>query len=212
MRCEEFDRYATEWMDGDRAPEAAEHFHTCTRCSTKIADLELIASAASTLPELDPPASLWTSLHARLEEEGLLRSRQSLGDRLRAYFPTPPRTALATAAVSALAALLLFIPQSPAPGISTDRGRSSATWSFARVHDQLASAEAEANREVRLRDPQVVASYHQNLELVDNLIGECQRKVDEDPNDELARQYLVTAYQQKTDLLSALSERDALGD
>ncbi len=58
----------------------------------------------------------------------------------------------------------------------------------------------------------MVASYRQNLNLVDNLIGECQRKVDEDPNDELARQYLVTAYQQKTDLLSALSERDALGD
>jgi len=212
MRCEEFDRYATPWMEGERAPEAAEHFETCTRCSAKIADLELIASAAATLPEVDPPASLWIALHARLEEEGLLRTRKSLGERVRAYFPAPPRTALATAAVSALAALLLFIPQSPAPGISTSRGGSSATWSFARVHDQLASAEAEANREVRLRDPQVAASYRQNLELVNNLIGECQRKVDEDPNDELARQYLVTAYQQKTDLLSALSERDALGD
>ncbi len=212
MRCEEFDGHITPWLEGERAPEAAEHFETCTRCSTKIADLELIASAAATLPELDPPASLWIALHARLEEEGLLRTRRSLGERLRAYFPTPPRTALATAAVSALAALLLFIPQTPAPGISTSRGRSSATWSFARVHDQLATAEAEENREVRLRDPEVVASYRQNLKLVDNLIGECQRKVDEDPNDELARQYLVTAYQQKTDLLSALSERDALGD
>ena len=44
------------------------------------------------------------------------------------------------------------------------------------------------------------------------MIGECRKKVDEDPNDELARQYLVTAYQQKADLLNALSEREALGD
>jgi len=212
MQCKEFDRYATQWMEGERAPEAAEHFQACARCSTKIADLELIASAAATLPELNPPASLWISLHARLEEEGLLRTRRSLGERLREYLSAPPRTALATATIGALAALLLFIPQSPEPGISMDGAGSPETWSFARVHDQLASAEAEAKRDVRLRDPEVVASYHQNLAMVDNLIGECQRRVNEDPNDELARQYLVTAYQQKTDLLSALSERDALGD
>jgi len=199
-------------MEGERTPEAAEHFQTCGRCRTKIADLELIASAAATLPELEPPDSLWISLHARLEEEGLLRTRRSLGERVREYFPGRPRTALATAAISALAALLLFIPQSPELGISTNGEGTSATWSFARVHDQLASAEAEANRDVRLRDPEVVASYHQNLAMVDNLIGECQRQVNQDPNDELARQYLVSAYQQKTDLLSALSERDALGD
>jgi len=47
---------------------------------------------------------------------------------------------------------------------------------------------------------------------VDNLIGECQKRVDEDPYDELSRQYLVTAYQHKAELLSALSEREALGD
>jgi hypothetical protein len=212
MQCQEFDGYASRWMEGERAPEAAEHFQSCTRCSTMIADLQLIASAAATLPELDPPATLWISLRARLDEEGLLRARPSLAERLRAYLPAPPRTALATATISALAALLLFIPQSPVPEISRDGGDSAATWSFARVHDQLASAEAEANRDVRLRDPQVVASYQQNLAMVNNLIGECQRKMNEDPNDELARQYLVTAYQQKTDLLSALSERDALGD
>jgi len=57
-----------------------------------------------------------------------------------------------------------------------------------------------------------VESYHQNLALVDNLIGECKKKVSEDPNDDLARQYLATAYQQKAELLNALSERDALGD
>jgi hypothetical protein len=209
MRCEEFELYAVQWMEGERAPEAAEHFQTCTRCSTRMADLELIASAAATLPELDPPASLWTSLRSKLDEEGLLRTRKSLGDRLREFFPEAPRTALATATISALAALLLFLPPSPVPRISTG---SSAAWGLTRVHDQLATAEADANRDVRLRDPEVVASYQQNLALVDNLIGECQRQMNEDPNDELARQYLVAAYQQKTDLLSALSERDALGE
>ncbi|HKO05860.1 MAG TPA: hypothetical protein VJW51_13975 [Candidatus Acidoferrales bacterium] len=212
MRCEEFDRHAVEWMDGERAPEAAEHFQSCNRCSSRMADLALIASAAATLPELDPPATLWTSLHAKLEAENLLRPRKSLGERLREFFPDAPRTALATATISVLAALLLFLPQSPLPQMSREGENFSGARNFAGVNDLLASAEAEASRDVRLRDPEVVASYQQNLALVDNLIGECQRRMNEDPNDEMARQYLVAAYQQKTDLLNALSERDALGE
>jgi hypothetical protein len=176
-----------------------------------MADLELIVSAAATLPELNPPERIWTSLRSQLEQEGLLRERKSLAERLREFLPAAPRTALATAAIAALAALLLVLPQARIPQNSLNRA-DMAAWDLSRVHDQLASAEALASADVHLRDPEVVASYHQNLALVNDLIGECRKRVDEDPNDELARQYLVTAYQQKADLLNALSEREALGD
>jgi len=211
MRCEEFEVHAARWLEGERTAEAANHLQSCTRCSTRMADLELIVSAAATLPELNPPERLWTSLRAQLEREGLLRERKNLAERLREFLPAAPRTALATAAISALAAVLLVLPQSPIPQDSQDRAETAA-WNLARVHEQLASAEAQTAADAHLRDPEVVASYHQNLALVNDLIGECRKKVDEDPNDELARQYLVTAYQQKADLLNALSEREALGD
>ena len=211
MRCEEFEVHAARWLEGERTAEAANHLQSCTRCSTRMADLELIVSAAATLPELNPPERLWTSLRGQLEREGLLRERKNLAERLREFLPAAPRTALATAAISALAAVLLVLPQSPIPQDSQDRAETAA-WNLARVHEQLASAEAQTAADAHLRDPEVVASYHQNLALVNDLIGECRKKVDEDPNDELARQYLVTAYQQKADLLNALSEREALGD
>jgi len=211
MRCEEFEVHAARWLEGERTAEAANHLQSCTRCSTRMADLELIVSAAATLPELNPPERLWTSLRGQLEREGLLRERKNLAERLREFLPAAPRTALATAAISALAAVLLVLPQSPIPQDSPDRAETAA-WNLARVHEQLASAEAQTAADAHLRDPEVVASYHQNLALVNDLIGECRKKVDEDPNDELARQYLVTAYQQKADLLNALSEREALGD
>jgi hypothetical protein len=211
MRCDEFDAYAARWLEGERAPEAAGHLQDCNRCSARMADLELIVSTAAALPGLEPPECVWTSLRAQLEAEGLLRSRKSLRERWLEFFPTRPRTAVATALIFALAAGLLIVPPSPAPGT----GRNTADGSFLRlshVHDQLASAEASANLGLHLRDPEVAASYQQNLALVDSLIGECQQKVNEDPNDDMARQYLVTAYQQKADLLSALSERDTMGD
>lgn len=207
MRCEEFDLYAARWLEGERTPEAAGHLQNCGRCSTRMADLELIASAASTLPALDPPERIWTSLRAQLEAEGLLRERKSLREQWLALLPAKRQTALATAMISALAAVLLMVPPSPSP----ESSRSASLWNFTRVGEQLAR-EADASRGFHLRDPEVTASYQQNLALVDNLIGECQRKVNEDPNDEMAREYLVTAYQQKADLLNALSERDAQGE
>jgi len=206
MRCEEFDRYAARWLEGERTPEAAGHLQDCNRCSTKMADLELIASAAAALPGLEPPERVWTSLRAQLEAEGLLRARQSRRERWLEFLPAKPRTALATAMISALAAVLLMVPPSP----NLDTARRGSPWNLARMSEQLASA--EMSRDFHLRDPQVVASYQQNLALVDSLIGECQRKVNEDPNDQMARDYLVTAYQQKADLLNALSERDAQGE
>jgi hypothetical protein len=209
MRCEEFDQYAARWLEGERTPEAAGHLQNCNRCSTRMADLELIASAASTLPGLKPPERVWISLRSQLEAEGLLRTPKSLRERWLEFFPARRHTALATAMISALAAVLLMVPPSPSP----ESARSTASlWNFARVGEQLATAEAGASRDFHLRDPEVTASYQQNLALVDSLIGECQRKVNEDPNDEMAREYLVTAYQQKADLLNALSERDAQGE
>jgi len=211
MRCDEFDAYAAGWLEGERRPETASHLQACTRCSARMADLELIVSAAVSLPEVDPPERVWTSLRNELEREGLIRERQSVLERVRGLLPASPRTALATGLISALAALLLFVPQSPV-GVARRGTDRSGDWNFTQVHQQLASAEALANLDAQFRDPQVAASYQQNLALVDDLIGECQRRVNEDPNDELSRQYLVTAYQQKADLLNAVAEREALGD
>src|SRR5271155_1451717 len=170
MQCTEFDLNASQWMEGERTPQAAEHFQACAQCAGRLADLQLIASVAATLPELDPPASVWSSLRVRLDQEGLLRPRKSPWDRLREFVPRTPRTALATAALSAVAVLLLFLPESPMPGIATRSGGSSSAWNYARVNAQLASVEEQENRDVHLRDPQVSASYQQNLALVDNFI------------------------------------------
>ena len=212
MRCEEFNLHAAQWLEGERTPEAAGHLQSCTRCSTRMADLELIVSAAATLPEMEPPERIWSSLRNDLEREGLLRERKSVGERLRELVPAFPRTALATAAISALAVLLLVVPQSRMAEQARHVSDWGARWNMKSVSEQLATGEALAGQDVHLRDPQVVESYQHNLALVDNLIGECQKRVNEDPGDELSRQYLATAYQQKAELLTALAERDAQGD
>jgi hypothetical protein len=56
-------------------------------------------------------------------------------------------------------------------------------------------------------DSPVDVSLTENLKKVDEFIGECERRLKEEPRDELARQYLYEAYQQKAELLAAMMDR-----
>ena len=53
---------------------------------------------------------------------------------------------------------------------------------------------------------QVDASLRQNLRTLNEFIAECEQHLHKNPQDELAREYLNIAYQQKADLLAAMME------
>jgi hypothetical protein len=53
---------------------------------------------------------------------------------------------------------------------------------------------------------QVDASLRENLRTVDEFIAECEQHLKQFPQDQLAREYLYAAYQQKAELLSAMME------
>ena len=60
-------------------------------------------------------------------------------------------------------------------------------------------------------NPVVTASLHDNLAIVDNYIALCEKSVREEPENEIARDYLYDAYQQKADLLAQMTERGVNG-
>src|SRR3989442_722436 len=54
----------------------------------------------------------------------------------------------------------------------------------------------------------VDSSFRQNLQQVDEFIADCERHLKAEPQDDLAREYLSNAYQQKAELLSAMMDRE----
>ena len=107
---------------------------------------------------------------------------------------------LATAAVGMLviAAVALQI-QRPAPATEARN-----------VYDDAATVlnADEANlSQMQLGGSVVDVSLRQNLDIVDKFIADCEQRVKEEPRDDLAREYLTGAYQQKAELLSAMMER-----
>ena len=218
MQCHEFERVLEQHATGALPADAAAHLHICAGCRAMTSDLEAIQAAARELPaEVEPPERVWVALRAQLESEGLMRTPEPAEQRPRRWgllrwLELSPRPALAGAYLTFLlvAALLAGLrgnfSQSPGSlavelhpaGIALDA--------------QLANVEQRTVSAVRNQDPAVTASLRQNLDIVDNFIALCEKSVREEPQNQMAREYLYGAYQQKAELLATMMDRGATGD
>lgn len=192
-------------------PEAARaHLAGCSSCQSFIADLTAIVATAHLLPaEVEPPPRLWTSLRMQLEAEGIIRStpRHAWWPAFSQFFR--PR-ALATAAVGLLivaAATLQF--QHPAPQPTEARNAYDNVYQDTSL--TLSNDEAQLPAMQLASSSSVDASLRKNLDIVDQFIVDCEQRVKQDPQDDLTREYLTGAYQQKAELISVMMDRGGSG-
>lgn len=211
MNCEKFWELSEQWMDGERHPGAVSHAGTCGRCRMLIADLESIHKAGAALAvDEEPPARMWLAIRAHLEKEGLIRPRQA-GWRERFSAFGAFRPALAGAYLS------LVIGASVVLGWQTNtnhRRQDEALWlrhtqtAMVPVGAELTTAETTSIPAMKAQNPDVTATLNHNLAIVDNMISMCEKSVREDPQNEMTRDYLYTAYQQKADLLATMADSE----
>ena len=212
--CREFSGQIASWVEGQRTREADAHLRECSRCRNLLADLGQIEIAARdwAREECDPPAHVWTSLRARLEQEGLFRAPQKARRSwLVAWLPAIPRPVLAGAYLTALVALAFGLSGPVHNRINQQRWLETAQNTAAPLDTELNSYEQATISSIPNSDPMITASLHKNLAIVDNYIALCEKSVDEEPQNETARDFLYDAYQQKADLLAQMSERGEYG-
>jgi hypothetical protein len=188
-------------------PEALRgHVAGCRQCQGYIADLETIVSAAQELPaEVEPPSRVWVALRTQLELEGIIKEPVT---EARAAKPVSwwsgfgqlfRGRALATLTAGAVlaAAAILQLRQPVEPATSGDSG----------IADLLNKQEADVRNMHLASTSPVDATLEQNLQEIDGFIADCERHLKQTPQDELAREYLADAYQQKAELLAAMMDR-----
>lgn len=199
-------------MEGERRPEAEAHLRTCAHCQGVVGDLEAIGGAGHQLGEVDvePPPSIWTALRARLEEQGLIRQpsrTRRWTEWLGSLVPSLPRPVLAGSYLALLVAGALLVRTQHLFQTNDNRWYNGTQATTVSLNSSLDSAELRTLAALHVGDPVVAASLHNNLALVDNYIQLCEKSVREDPQSEMARDYLYGAYQQKAELLTEISER-----
>lgn len=192
-------------------PDAAKaHLSECPSCQNLIADLTGIVATAHLLPaEADPPAHVWLSLRAQLEAEGIIKTPEEVARQSAAWWHSFAWLFRGRALAAAAAGLLLIASaayqlQKPAapPAVQLDALAGTALALDQQEHDlsnmQLASTSSNSP---------VDSSFRENLHTVDDFIAECEHHLKEEPQDDLAREYLSRAYEQKAELLSAMMDR-----
>ncbi len=209
--------------------EARAHLAECRDCRNYVADLISLVDAANKLPaEATPPDRVWISLRAQLEAEGIIRTPEdvipaepvSWWQSIHAYFSN---RVLATAMVGILiVAAAVFQIRSdksvpPAPPVTTaatepaprtpEIPATQPTGEFAGTAQALNDQEPVATGMILASRSPVDASLRDNLKKVNEFIADCERHLKDNPQDELTREYLSAAYQQKAELLSAMIER-----
>jgi hypothetical protein len=188
-------------------PEAARaHLAGCNSCRNLIADLTAIIATAHLLPaEAEPPPRLWTSLRVQLENEGIIRSgaRQSWWQSFSESFR--PRV-MATAAVGLLIVAAVAL-QFQRPATQPTEARNTYDNSFQDTSLTLDNDEAHLPAMQLAGNSGVDVSLRENLDIVDKFIVDCEQRVKQQPQDELTREYLNGAYQEKAELISVMMER-----
>ncbi|MGA2483745.1 MAG: hypothetical protein ABSF92_11590 [Candidatus Acidiferrales bacterium] len=214
MQCQELEQLLEKSGDETLPTGAVAHLENCPACRNLFADLESIAAVARELPrEIEPPQRIWTSLRAQLVAEGIIREKpQAAGWResFRAFFARP---ALAFGAVGLLilaGALVVWRtgPRTPVP----DQARFDSRPVLTAAGDTLEAEERGVTANFTLTDSKVDHSLRQNLAIVDDFIAACEKRVQEEPDNDLAKEYLSTAYQQKAELLATMMDRSGGGN
>jgi hypothetical protein len=187
-------------------PEAARaHLAGCGSCQSLVADLTAIVATAHLLPaEVEPPARVWNSLRAQLAEEGIIKTpatgrRAAWWQGFADLFQT---RVLATVGVGLLifAAAVLQLQRPVTPPTEAQNLYAGAALDLNNDEAHLMNMQLSSNSVVDV-------SLRQNLEIVDQFISDCERRMKAEPRDDLTREYLSGAYQQKAELLSAMMER-----
>lgn len=206
MQCKEVE-VVLEQQGFVPVPEAARaHLSSCSSCQGLVADLTAIVATAHLLPaEVEPPRRVWASLRAQLEEEGIIKDASTRAMWWRRFPEFFRARALATAGIGLLIAAAVVLQVRPPASHPTEARNTYENYDETSM--TLSNDEAHLPSMQLAGSSKVDVALRQNLDIVDKFIVDCEQRVKDQPGDELARDYLSGAYQQKAELLSVMMER-----
>jgi predicted anti-sigma-YlaC factor YlaD len=204
MTCEEFGRVLPE-LEGDHHNiEQEEHLKTCSLCSGLVSDLNAISAQARLLAEdQEPSLRVWNSIAIALRQEGLIRDPQVSTRHLSAKLG---RWKLAwlkpvTLALVVGAALLLEFERIPR-GTPVAQQAATSVPAIGTTDDVSQGSVIDADQVqllnlVASRAPAMRAGYESDLRAVNAYIRDAETSARNNPNDAIAQQYLMNAYEQR---------------
>ncbi len=218
MDCKEFHQLSESVLEGEAHPHALEHLAACPRCRALVDDLVALTRAAHSLPLYEPSPRLWAQIQAAAEEEGLFspagarRWRDWFGPAA-LFLPARPAFAAALALVLVFGAALggWTVLESPEPPLLSSRIEEVA-WaelvadpSYGQRYQVHLQQVEKRVLEAEPAGADMVDLTAGPLDDLDHAITQTQTRVEQYPDDSLAREELNRLYQQKATVLQAIN-------
>lgn len=193
MTCAEFQEVLPELMEGERSAESAAHLQTCPTCSELVSDLDAMVMESRQLKDAhEPSPRVWLNIESELRREGLIREPQPQRILTLPHRRWAMAAWLAPVAAALILSVAFFLKSSPH---NQSVNRSAVTPAISTP--VLAEEDQQVVSMVAGHAPAMEAAYKQNLQAVDAYISDAQKSVDDDPDDDDARQALMAAQEQK---------------
>jgi len=224
MQCEQFEQLLEQQDDGALPKPALVHLETCEACRALSADFGAIHKMALELGNegIAPPERVWISLRNQLEAERLIHGPQadlqsashaSLG--WWAVFQRPAVAGaflgLVLAAASTVSYMSNFAQTAVHSQLAFQQETSPVPAADSVFKEEVLTVGSDSIPGLQRQDTAVTSSIQRNLQIVDNFIAICEKSVREQPDNQMAREYLYGAYQQKAELLATAMNRSMPG-
>jgi hypothetical protein len=215
--CRQFNLELSAFLEGESRPQVTAHARQCPYCAAVLADLEQIRFASHHLPLEDPPQRVWANIRATLAAEGMFREPAQGWHRWLPRFTFLPVSG-PVGALACLALLGVTLLLSPANNGSTKKINwlspqetvSEATALYPGLDINTARTLREMEKSYLAREgflePTLQATYRKSLDSLDAAIQECRKHCERNPGNTLAREYLLSAYQSKAEVLASALE------
>lgn len=224
MQCEQFEQFLEQQDDGTLPKPALDHLETCEACRALSADIYAIHDMGLELGAvgIEPPERVWISLRNELDAQQMIHVPRPAAPGARqarpgwwTVFQRPAVAGSFLGLVLAAAAAVGYL-SNPTPAMVqsqlTIQQEVSPVLSADRVFkEEVLTVGNELIPGTQKQDTAVTASLRRNLQIVDNFIALCEKSVREQPDNQMAREYLYGAYQQKAELLATAMNRSMSG-
>lgn len=212
MTCDEFKRVLPE-LEGGHSREREEHLKTCSSCAELVSDLDAIAQEARLLEDhYEPSERVWHSIERALQQEGLIRPPRP---QLVPSIQRSPRWRFAwlvpIAAGLVVGSVLLVMHQHLVNEAARQQPAHPVVQATTTAQPVQASAmapdEDEMLKMITASAPALRAGYESDLRAVNAYIRDAELSARNDPNDQIAQQYLMNAYEQRAMVYEMAMER-----
>jgi hypothetical protein len=224
MQCERFEQILVRQDDGALPKPALAHLEACEACRALSADFGAIHDMALELGTegIAPPERVWISLRNQLEAERLIHDAPSAPPSVShaspgwwAAFQRPAVAGAFLGLVLAAASTVGYwsnIPQTAVYSqLALQRETSPVPSADSVFKEEVLTVGNDSIPGLQMQDTAVTDSIRRNLQIVDNFIAICEKSVREQPDNQMAREYLYGAYQQKAELLATAMNRSMTG-